>query len=140
MFHLMGNDVGSLLLGMGYGVLGGGNIMTMSRLGRTLYYLVTGSRVLLFRVWIQGGLLAVLLVAMTMFAYLRSRAEKTFTLRQFSLFLFFSLLIVWVYNEVAFDRVFAPIAAFFMMWCRSGGVDGEGDPTLEPSEETDDNA
>jgi hypothetical protein len=140
MFHLMGNDIGSILLGMGYGVVGGGNIMTMSRLGRTLYYLVTGSRVLLFRVWIQGGLLAVLLVAMTMFAYLRSRVEKTFTLRQFSLFLFFSLLIVWVYNEAAFDRVFAPIAAFFMMWCRAGGVDGEGDPTLAPSEETNDNA
>ena len=56
----MGDDVGSILLGMGYGVLGGGNIMSISRLGRSLYYLVTGSRILLFRVWIQGGLLAVL--------------------------------------------------------------------------------
>jgi len=140
MFHLMGNDFGSILLGMGYGVLGGGNIMSMSRLGRSLYYLVTGSRVLLFRVWIQGGLLAVLLVAATMFSYLRSRVEKTFTLRQFSWFLVFSLLVVWVYDEAAFDRVFAPIVAFFMMWIRAGGLDGEVDPTLEPSEATDDNA
>lgn len=140
MFHLLGNDFGSILLGMGYGLLGGGNIMSMSRLGRSLYYLVTGSRVLLFRVWIQGGLLATLLVAGVMFSYVRSRVEKTFTLRQFSWFLLFSLLVVWFYDEAAFDRVFAPIAAFFMMWIRTGGLDGEVDPTLEPSEASDDNA
>jgi hypothetical protein len=135
MFHIMGGDIGSILLGMGYGVLGGGNIMSMSRLGRSLYYLVTGSRVLLFRVWIQGGLIAAILVAANMFAYLRSRVEKTFTLRQFSWFLLFSLLVIWVYDEAIFDRVFAPIVAFFMMWIRAGGLDGEVDPTLEPSEE-----
>ncbi len=137
MFHIMRDDVGSFLLGMGYGVLGGGNIMSVSRLGRSLYYLVTGSRILFFRTWIQGGLLATLLVAGVMFAYLRSRVEKYFTLRQFSWFLLFSLIVVWVYDEAVFDRVFAPITAFFMMWIRAGGQMTEVDPTLLPLEEDD---
>ena len=33
MFRMMGGDIGSILLGMGYGVLGGGNIMGMSPSG-----------------------------------------------------------------------------------------------------------
>jgi hypothetical protein len=134
MFRMMGGDVGSLLLGMGYGVLGGGNIMNVSRLGRTLYYLVTGSRILMFRVWIQGGFLAVLLIGGAMFGYLRSKVEKVFTLRQFSWFLFFSLIVIWFYDEAVFDRVFAPITAYFMMWIRAGGLEGEFDPTEEVEE------
>ena len=134
MFRLMGDDIGSILLGMGYGVLGGGNIAGTSRLGRTLFYLVNGSRILLFRVWIQGGLLAVLLVAGAMFGYLRSGVQKVFTVRQFSFFLFFSLVVIWGYDEAIFDRVFAPIVAFCMMWIRAGGIDGEFDPTEEHEE------
>jgi hypothetical protein len=134
MFRMMGGDVGSLLLGMGYGVLGGGNIMNVSRLGRTLYYLVTGSRILMFRVWIQGGFLAVLLIGGAMFGYLRSKVEKVFTLRQFSWFLFFSLIVIWFYDEAVFDRVFAPITAYFMMWIRAGGLEGEIDPTDDVEE------
>ena len=124
MFRMMGNDVGSILLGMGYGVLGGGNIMNVSRLGRALYYLVTGSRILLFRVWIQGGVLAVIIVAGCMFGYLRSRAENYFTLRQFGWFVAFSMLVIWIYDEAIFDRVFAPIVAFLMIWIRGGGDPG----------------
>lgn len=135
MFRLMGDDIGSILLGMGYGVLGGGNIMGTSRLGRSLFYLVNGSRILLFRVWIQGGLLAVILVAGAMFGYLRSRVENVFTVRQFSFFVFFSLIVIWAYDEAIFDRIFAPITAYFMMWIRAGGHDGEFDPTEEPSGE-----
>ena len=129
MFRMMGDDVGSILLGMGYGVLGGGNIMNVSRLGRALYYLVTGSRILLFRAWIQGGALAVLLVAGAMFGYLRSRSENYFTLRQFGWFVAFSMMVVWVYNEAVFDRVFAPITAFLMIWIRGGGLLGEQEPS-----------
>lgn len=125
MFRLMGGDVGSILLGMGYGVLGGGNIMGTSRLGRSLFYLVNGSRILLFRTWIQGGLLAVICVAGAMFGYLRSKVENVFTVRQFSFFVFFSLMVVWAYDEAVFDRVFAPIVAYFMMWIRAGGIEGE---------------
>jgi hypothetical protein len=131
MFRIMGTDVGSILLGMGYGVVGGGNIMNVSRLGRSLYYLMNGSRILLFRVWIQGGLLGVLLVGGAMFGYMRSKVEKVFTLRQFSWFLFFSLVVVWFYDEASFDRIFAPITAYFMIWIRAGGLEGEFDPTEE---------
>jgi hypothetical protein len=138
MFRMMGDDVGSILLGMGYGVLGGGNIMNVSRLGRTLYYLVTGSRILLFRVWIQGGALAVIIVAGAMFGYLRSRAESYFTLRQLGWFLAFSMLVIWVYDEAIFDRVYAPIAAFLMIWIRGGGILGEQEPSETGSIEDDD--
>jgi hypothetical protein len=135
MFRLMAGDIGSILLGMGYGVIGGGNIMGTSRLGRSLFYLVNGSRILLFRVWIQGGFLAVLLVAGTMFGYLRSKVEKVFTVRQFSYFVFFSMVLIWAYDEAVFDRVFAPITAYFMVWVRAGGMDGEGHEMEEYSGE-----
>lgn len=135
MFRLMGGDIGSILLGMGYGVLGGGNIMGTSRLGRSLFYLVNGSRILLFRTWIQGGLLAVIFVAGAMFGYLRAKVENVFTVRQFSFFVFFSLIVIWAYDEAIFDRVFAPITAYFMMWIRAGGMSGEEYPGGESERE-----
>ncbi len=125
MFNVMGGDVGSILLGMGYGVLGGGNIMGVSRLGRTLYYLVTGSRILLFRVWIQGGLMVVLTMGFAMFAWMRARAGQYPTLRKLHYFLAFSILLSWFYNEAMLDRTFAPIVIFLMMWVTYGGGSGE---------------
>ncbi len=64
-----------------------------------------------------------------MFGYLRSRAENYFTLRQFGWFVAFSMMVIWVYNEAIFDRVFAPIAAFLMIWIRGGGLLGEQEPS-----------
>jgi predicted anti-sigma-YlaC factor YlaD len=121
MFRVMGGDAGSILLGMGYGVIGGGNILGISRLGRSLYYLVQGSRILLFRIWIQGGLLAVLTLAFAMFAWLRVRRYHYPTMRKFYWFLAFSLLLSWFYNEAMVDRTFAPVAIFFMIWIADGG-------------------
>jgi hypothetical protein len=129
MFKLMGDDIGSILLGMGYGVVGGGNILGVSRLGRALYYIVTGSRILLFRAWIQGGLIAVLTMAFAMFAWMRSHAPQYPTLRKFYWFLAFSIFIVWFYNEAMLDRTFALIVAFLMIWINEGGIvdePGEG--------------
>jgi hypothetical protein len=122
MFRMMGTDVGAILFGLGYGVFGGGNIMGVSRVSKAIYYLVTGSRILLFRVWVQGGLLAVIVIAGVTFAYLRSKVEKYFTVRRLGLFVLFSLLIIWFYDEALLDRVFAPIIAFLMLWVRAGGV------------------
>ena len=133
MFRMMGSDVGAILFGMGYGLFGGGNIMGVSRLGKAVYYLVTGSRILLFRVWVQGGLLAVIVIAGASLGYLRSKVEKYFTLRRLGLFVLFSLLIVWFYDEALLDRVFAPIIGFLMLWVRSGGL------LSEQSEEGDEN-
>jgi len=131
MFGVMANDVGSILLGMGYGVFGGGNILGISRLGRSLYYLVEGSRILLFRVWIQGGVVAVLTFAFAMFAWLRVKTNHYPTMRKFYWFLAFSLLLSWFYNEAMIDRTFAPVSIFFMMWIADGGG------VSEPAEEQD---
>lgn len=125
MFRVMGGDIGSILLGMGYGVLGGGNIMGVSRLGRSLYYLVSGSRILLFRVWIQGGLLVVLTMGFAMFAWMRARAYQYPTVRKLHYFLAFSILLSWVYNEAMLDRTFAPIVSFLMLWVSYAGGPGE---------------
>jgi|WetSurMetagenome_2_1015567.scaffolds.fasta_scaffold15310_2 hypothetical protein len=122
MFKMMGDDVGSILLGMGYGVMGGGNILGVSRLGRTLYYLVTGSRILLFRAWIQGGFVAVVTMAFAMFAWMRSTAVQYATLRKFYWFLGFSIFIVWVYSEAMLDRTFALVTTFLMIWTSEGGL------------------
>jgi len=135
MFRMMGDDVGSYLLGIGYGVIGGGNVLGMSRLGRSLYYLVTGSRILLFRTWIQGGLIGVLTVAFTMFYWMRSRVPQYPTLRKFYWFLGFSLSIIWLYNEAMFDRTFAMIVSFMMIWTSEGGITGEPAREIESEAE-----
>ena len=116
MFQMMGKDVGAITLGMGYGVMGGGSVMNVSRLGRRLYYLVTGSRILLFSVWIQGGLLAVLLVGATMFRFAWRRPHYLYVRRRFHRFLLFSLLLVWFYNEAMTERLFAVLIWFFVIW------------------------
>jgi hypothetical protein len=125
MFRMMGNDTGSLLFGMGYGVVGGGNILGVSRLGRALYYLMQGSRILLFRTWIQGGLLNVLTMLFAVFGWVRVRTYQYPTLRKFYWFLIFALLVSWSYDEGLLDRVFAPVVAYFMMWITDGGKSEE---------------
>jgi len=140
MLKMMGGDTGSLLLGMGYGVMGGGNIMGVSRLGRALYYLVTGSRILLFRVWMQGGLIAVMAMGFAMFAWMRSRVPQYPTLRKLRWYLAFGILIVWVYNEAMLDRVFGIITSFIMIWTREGGItpETEAEQELDTEESTPD--
>jgi hypothetical protein len=140
MFKMMGGDTGSILLGMGYGVMGGGNIMGVSRLGRALYYLVTGSRILLFRVWMQGGLIAVLSMGYAMFAWMRSKVPLYPTLSKFGWYLAFGILLVWVYNEAMLDRVFAIITSFMMIWTREGGnmAELEGEEEFDTEESTSD--
>lgn len=143
MFKLMKGDVGLYVLGMGYGVMGGGNVLGVSRLGRSLYYLVTGSRILLFRIWIQGGFLGVIVIAWLLFGSYFRRPRDLHTHRQFYRFLMFNLVIIWAYNEAILDRFYAPVFAFLLEWIIAGGREGEeeesagmiGDSDLEPAQE-----
>ena len=120
MFRLMGHDVGAILLGMGYGLFGGSNILGVSRVGRSLYYM-SGSRIMLFTVWIQGGLIAVLAMGGAVFSFIKSKQVLSPVVKRFAWFLFFSLLASWFYNEAVLDRVFTAIASFLMIWIHTGG-------------------
>jgi hypothetical protein len=137
MLKLMKGDVGSYALGLGYGVMGGGNVMGVSRLGRSLYYLVTGSRILLFRVWIQGGFLAVVLFVWLLFGTYPNRPRDCHTHRQFYRFILLVTVIIWVYNEAVLERMYSPVMAFMLEWVMAGGVAGEALADDEAVEESD---
>ncbi|MCC6395843.1 MAG: hypothetical protein IT282_02420 [Bacteroidetes bacterium] len=137
MFHLMRGDIGAILLGLGYGLFGGANVLGMTQLGKTLSFL-GGSKILLFTIWIQGGLLAVLSVAFAMFGFMRTKSWNYYTLRRFKWFLFFSLIVMWVYNDAILFRTFAIMTSYFMVFIAEGG-DGEalfGSLPAEDQEET----
>ena len=134
MFRIIGNDIGNMLLGVGYGLFQGGNILGMSRLARSVAYL-TGSRMMLFSLWFQGGLLAVLVVAGTMFWFMGSRLISYHTIKRLKWFIFLQLILVWVYDEAIWDRVFASAVTFLMIWTSNGGVRGEHTDTAEGGEE-----
>jgi hypothetical protein len=136
LFHMVKGDLGWILLGMGYGIIGGGSVVRSSRLGRSLYYLVTGSRILLFRTLIQGGILGMLTVAGAVYAWFRTNVPLPHTVRQFRWFLVFSIAVVWFYDEAIYDRVYAPVLAFMMFWIREGGIAGETIEDVAPEEET----
>jgi hypothetical protein len=131
MFRILGDNPMSVLFGMGYGLFGGGNILGVSQVGRSLSYL-SGSRILAFSVWIQGGLAAVLIFAGAMFTYLRTQASPYHTLKRFRYFLAFSLLAMWFYNEAVLDRTFASIVTVLMIWAYCGG-DAYEEPELSES-------
>jgi hypothetical protein len=138
MLNMMKGDIGSLLLGMGYGTIGGGSFATASRFSRSIYYLVLGSRNLLFRVWIQGGIAAVVIFAIGMFGWMRAKVYQSHSVRQLRWLLAFILLVIWAYNEAAIDRVFAPIACFMMVWIQNGGLQGELSESAATSSESPD--
>jgi hypothetical protein len=74
---------------------------------------------LIFTIWIQGGVLALGTVLAAGFWYLRIRpAPALFTVRRFSLFIALALLAMLFYNEALIDRTFAVIVSFFMLWAR----------------------
>jgi hypothetical protein len=74
---------------------------------------------LIFTIWIQGGILALGTVLAAGFWYLRIRpAPALFTVRRFSLFIALALLAMLFYNEALIDRTFAVIVSFFMLWAR----------------------
>lgn len=130
MFRLMRGDLGYLLLGLGYGLFGGGNILGVSQVSRSLSYL-QGSRILLFTYWIQGGLLLVLQMLGVMFTYLRSQWITSSTLKRFAYYMALVFLAIWAYNEAMLDRVFAAVSAYLIVWTSNGGNDEEENESAE---------
>jgi hypothetical protein len=125
MFRLMHGDVAQMLLGLGYGVFAGENILGTSSFGRSLWYF-QGTRIQLQTVWIQGGLLAVLLLVPCSFWFLKRRAVLfSGNMRRFHTFLILLIASVWMYNEALYSRTFAMIAGFMIIWIGQGGMDGK---------------
>ncbi len=123
MFRLMHADVIQMLLGLGYGVFAGENILGTTSFSRSLWYF-QGTRIQLQTVWIQGGLLAVLLLLFPSFWFLRRRfALKSGNMRRFRIFLALFVASVWLYNEALYSRPFAMIAGYMIIWIGLGGLD-----------------
>jgi hypothetical protein len=135
MFSLFRDDSLAILIGMGYGIFAGGNVLEATRVARALYYLTTGSRILLVTVWLQGGLIALGAMIWGVFGFLRTPVRLTPTVRHFALFLAASLALVWIYNEALLDRTFAGVVAYMMAWIRHGGPEGEVIPEGEDESE-----
>jgi hypothetical protein len=123
MFRLMHGDVIQILLGLGYGVFAGENILGTSSFGRSLWYF-QGTRMQIQTVWIQGGLLAVMCLLPATFWFLKQRRKLVSgNMRRFHTFLAFLIATAWVYNEALYSRPFAMIAGYMIIWIGTGGMD-----------------
>lgn len=123
MFRFMHGDVLQMLLGVGYGIFAGENILGTSSFGRSLWYF-QGTRIQLQTIWIQGGLLAVILLAAASFWFLKGRRFlASGNMRRFHTFLALFTLLVWFYNEALYNRVFVSIAGYMFVWIGLGGMD-----------------
>jgi hypothetical protein len=127
MMKLFHNDTPALFIGMGYGIFGGGTVLGVSQLARSLYYLTSGSRILLVTIWMQGGLIALLLMLWGVFGFIRTKVPLTWTLRRFRLFLVGTLAMMWIYNEAILDRTVAFVVTFLIIWVANGGLEGEAE-------------
>lgn len=118
MFDLLVTDMPTTAVGLGYGAFGG-KIIGASGLAKSLAHF-RGSRMLLNTLWLQGGIIAVLLVA---YASLRIVNWKTTlaNINRFKWFLSLVVLSVWFYNEALLNRTFAIMVAFFIVWIQVGG-------------------
>lgn len=117
---LMHNDPPLYLVGMGYGIFAGGNILQSSSFGYIVSYL-GGARMFLNTVWLQGGLLAVGLIAYALFHFAGTRRITAMTVGRFRIFLVLVLAAMWVYNDSLYSRVFAAIASYLVLWTEAGG-------------------
>ncbi|HTX98895.1 MAG TPA: hypothetical protein VMG09_02620 [Bacteroidota bacterium] len=130
MFRLMDYDPLEITIGLGYGLFLGNDILGPTRLTRSLTYL-QGSKILLFTSWIQGGLLAILILCFSSAVFVRSPYIQSFATRRFAYFLFFSIVLSWFYNEALLDRAFAPMVAYLIVWAEMGGKQSESRPEAE---------
>jgi hypothetical protein len=125
MFKRLSSDPGSMLLGLGYGLFGGGSVLGTTGFARSLWYF-SGSRILLNGIWLQGGLVATVIIAIAMFAFLRKGDRlRSSTMRRFRWFIAAILVSMWLYNEAIMDRTIAMIASFFIVWISTGGIEAE---------------
>jgi hypothetical protein len=115
MWNRMGDDVGALVFGYGYGLFGGKNILGTSGYMRSFWYF-DGTRSLLNSIWLQGGVAAVLTFLLANFGFLKARRPGDQNALRLTLFVFLVLLSMWAYNEALFDRLFALIVSFIIAW------------------------
>ncbi len=118
----MAKDPPTLLVGIGYGVFAGGKMLGPSALSRTLSYLV-GTRMYINTIWLQGGILALVLYGLCMFRFMKSGRVISSNMRRFRIFIFFMMAVMWFYSEAMLNRVFAVIAAYLILWIDDGGID-----------------
>jgi hypothetical protein len=122
MLKLFGSDILTHLLGLGYGLFSGHVVLGTSRITRALDFF-RGSRMMLFTLWVQGGILTVILYAVASFRFLRSKLEITSTETRFRWFIGFSVLLAWSYNDALLSsRAFAMLVSFMTAYVTLGGA------------------
>ncbi len=132
MFRLMHGDILQMLLGLGYGVFAGENILGTSSFGRSLWYF-QGTRIQVQTVWIQGGLLSLVLLLPASFWFLRRRSILQSTnMRRFHTFLALLIASTWLYNEALYNRPFAMIAGYMIIWIGLGGMENKASEEAPP--------
>ncbi len=136
MFEMMADDVWTAIVGMGYGIFQAGGIIGTSRFAQSMYAF-SGTRILLNSVWMQGGIIAVILLAVPMFAFLKNQAGRARNTRAFAMFLAGMLLLMWLYNYAILNKVFASIVAFMIVWIEHQHVDIDGPDEVQAINDTD---
>lgn len=104
----------SLLVGTGYGTFSGGNILDASAT-RDTYSFLSGSRMFLNTIFVQGGALAVLAFVVA-FAGILWRASLPRPLRRLRVFLIVLVAGVWIYSDAFLNRAFGMALGFVMSW------------------------
>jgi hypothetical protein len=121
MFRSMGDDWSKVFFGYGYGLFAGENILGRTAFARKFWYF-TGTRPLLFMIWFQGGLLAVLTIGTAIVLSLKKRELHTSTEKRFWLMLCAVLGSMWLYNDALWNRGFAMTVSYMMVWLSLGGT------------------
>jgi hypothetical protein len=116
MFNEMWKQVSALVVGYGYGLFVGENILGRSSYVKSFWY-TEGTRPALFSIWMQGGILAVIGMLGAVFSnLLRSLGDAAPTVKRYRWFLVVILAATLVYNEAIMNRPFAIIFAYISAW------------------------
>jgi len=116
MFDGMAKHVSALILGYGYGLFVGDNILGKSMYAKSFWY-TGGTRPMLFSIWMQGGVLAALGMAGAVFSFLfHGLANAASTVKRFRWFLVLIMGVALMYNEAWLNRPFALIFAYLSTW------------------------
>jgi hypothetical protein len=115
MFRIIGDDIGNLLFGIGFGIVQGGTYSGWRVLPEN-YNTSQDPELCYYRCGCRGGLLAVLVVGGSMVTWARSKLISYHTLRRFKWFVLFNHSLVWIYDEAIWDRCFAVVIIYLMKW------------------------
>lgn len=116
MFNEMWKHFSALVVGYGYGLFVGENILGRSSYVKSFWY-TEGTRPALFSIWMQGGILAVIAMLGAAFSnLLRSLGDAPPTVKRYRWFLVVILAATLVYNEAIMNRPFAIIFAYISAW------------------------